>query len=48
MRDLAALGGVDVERMIGVYTGERGYHFDGLSVMPVQVFLQKLHAGEVF
>ena len=40
--------GIDVERMIGVYTGERQYHFDGLDVMPVQMFLRQLHAGEVF
>jgi uncharacterized protein len=48
MRDLAALGGVDVGRMIGVYTGERQYQYDGLDVMPVEAFLRQLHAGEVF
>ena len=34
--------------MVGVYTGEREYYFDGLDVMPVGRFLQRLHAGEVF
>lgn len=48
MRSLAALSGVAVDRMIGVYTGPRAYHFDGVDVLPVQQFLRALHAGEVF
>lgn len=48
MRDFAAQGGVAVDRMIGVYTGPRAYHFDGLDVLPVAHFLEQLHQGKVF
>ena len=48
MRDLQTLPGIRVDRMIGVYTGERSYHFDGLDVWPVEVFLDNLHQGKVF
>jgi predicted AAA+ superfamily ATPase len=48
MRDLDALPGIRVERMIGVYTGSRTMHFNGLDVLPVGQFLQQLYAGEVF
>ena len=37
-----------VDRMIGVYTGTRAYHFDGLDVLPVTDFLRQLHQGDVF
>jgi hypothetical protein len=48
MRDLSAHPGIQVDRMIGVYTGERAWHFDGLDVWPVEQFLQALHAGGIF
>jgi predicted AAA+ superfamily ATPase len=48
MRSLSAHDQIHVDRMIGVYTGERAYHFDGLDVLPVAEFLRQLHAGEVF
>ena len=48
MRDLARQPGVRVERMLGVYSGTRSYHFDGVDVLPVQEFLRQLHRGEVF
>ncbi|MBI5883378.1 MAG: hypothetical protein HZB91_09780 [Elusimicrobia bacterium] len=48
MRDLAGNAGVRVDRMIGVYAGERPYHFNGLDVWPVKDFLGRLHAGEFF
>jgi predicted AAA+ superfamily ATPase len=48
MRDLADHPDIVVERMIGVYTGKDRYHFDGLDVLPVNAFLEALHAGEVF
>ena len=48
MRDLSARPGIRVDRMVGVYTGERAYHFDGLDVYPVEKFLQTLHAGQIF
>ncbi len=48
MRDLHASEGIHVERMIGVYTGERSYRFDDLDVWPVEEFLANLHAGKIF
>jgi predicted AAA+ superfamily ATPase len=48
MRHLHALSGIRVDKMIGIYTGERSYHFDGLDVWPVEVFLENLHQGKVF
>lgn len=40
--------GIRIDRMIGVYTGPRAYHFDGFDVLPVRDFLRQLHAGKVF
>lgn len=48
MRGLGGHPGIQVDRMIGVYTGERAYRFDGLDVLPIGRFLEQLHAGEVF
>ena len=48
MRDLKTRPGIVVDRMIGVYTGERSYHYDGLDVLPVADFLRQLHQGTVF
>lgn len=48
MRSLKASGAVSVERMIGIYTGRRAYHFDGLDVLPVEAFLQALWQGKIF
>ncbi|MCR4315240.1 MAG: DUF4143 domain-containing protein [Planctomycetes bacterium] len=48
LRDLSKTGKIDVQRMIGVYTGEREYKFDGFEVLPVTTFLSKLHGGGIF
>ena len=48
MRDLAEMPSITVDRMIGVYMGSEKYHFSGLDVLPVRVFLQELHAGNLF
>ena len=48
LRSLSVSEGIHVDRMIGVYTGARRYHFDGLDVLPLGEFLRQLHAGEVF
>lgn len=48
MRDLKQRQGVVLDRMIGVYTGSRSWHFDGLDVLPVPEFLCRLHQGKVF
>ena len=45
---LKAGAAVVVEKMFGIYTGNRSYHFDGLDVLPVADFLKMLYAGEVF
>jgi predicted AAA+ superfamily ATPase len=48
MRDLQRMPGIRVDHMIGVYTGDRAYHYDGLDVWPVERFLEELHRGSVF
>ena len=48
MRGLNSLPGIKVERMFGVYTGPRVYHFEGVVVLPAPDFLRTLHRGEVF
>jgi predicted AAA+ superfamily ATPase len=48
IRSLTALPGIAVDRMIGVYTGERTYHRDGFDVLPVADLLRELHEGKVF
>ena len=48
MRDLQRADGIHVDRMIGVYRGERQEHYDGLDVLPLPEFLEQLHRGELF
>ena len=48
MRSLSKSDRIHVDRMIGIYTGKRGYHFDGIDVMPVQNFLDRLYQGDIF
>jgi hypothetical protein len=48
LRNLASQEGVKVDRLIAVYTGTRTYHFEGLDVLPVSEFLQRLYQGKVF
>jgi predicted AAA+ superfamily ATPase len=48
MRSLGESGRIQVEKMIGIYTGKRTYHFEGLDVMPLEDFLKRLHQGDVF
>ena len=48
MRSLSESGRIQVDKMIGIYTGKRTYHFDGLDVLPVEDFLNQLHQGDVF
>jgi len=28
--------------------GKRAYHFDGIDVLPLNDFLERLHEGEIF
>jgi len=37
-----------VDGMYGVYTGARNYSFEDVEVLPVSLFLERLHAGEIF
>ena len=48
MRSLSKSGRIHVDKMIGIYTGKRAYHFDGIDVLPVEDFLQRLHQGDIF
>jgi predicted AAA+ superfamily ATPase len=48
MRTLACLPGIKVERLFGVYTGKRVYHFEGVDILPLPDFLLALHRGDVF
>ena len=48
MRSLHKAAGIEVERMIGVYTGGWAYHYDGLDVWPLEEFLRRLYEGEIF
>jgi len=48
MRSLSSHERIHVDKMIGVYTGKRVYHFDGIDVMPVVDFLNLLHQGGIF
>ena len=48
MRSLSISDRIHVDKMIGVYTGKRAYHFDGIDVLPLEDFLKRLHQGDVF
>jgi hypothetical protein len=48
MRSLGKSGRIHVDKMIGIYTGKRVYHFDGIDVLPVEEFLKRLHRGDFF
>ena len=48
MRDLAKQTGIEVKRLIGVYTGSRRYRFEDVEVIPLVEFFGELHEGSVF
>jgi predicted AAA+ superfamily ATPase len=48
MQSLREGKNIQVDKMIGVYTGTKAYHFDGVEVLPVEDFFERLHQGEVF
>jgi len=48
MRSLSDRSRINIDKMIGIYTGKRAYHFDGIDVLPVDDFLKQLHQGDVF
>jgi len=48
MRSLNESDQIHLDKMIGIYTGKRVYHFEGLDVLPVIEFFQRLHQGEIF
>jgi uncharacterized protein len=48
MRSLSESDRIDVDGMIGIITGTRSYHFDGIDVLPVCDFLERLHNGAIF
>ena len=48
MRSLNGSGRICIDKMIGIYTGKRAYHFDGIDVLPLKDFLERLHQGDIF
>jgi predicted AAA+ superfamily ATPase len=48
LRVFCGTDGVEVERAIGIYCGERRYRFEGLDVLPFDEFVRELHAGDIF
>jgi len=48
MRSLSESDRIHVDRMFGIYTGKRTYHFEEVDVLPIEVFLERLHQGHVF
>ena len=48
MRSMAAGDTIVVDKMIGVYTGENEYEFDGVRVLPFTKFITELHEGKLF
>lgn len=48
MRSLNESDQIKVDNMIGIYTGKRIYHFDGVNVLPVEDFFKQLYNGEIF
>jgi len=48
MRSLKNGTRILVDKMFGVYTGKRTYHFDGIEVLPVEDFFKRLHLGDIF
>jgi predicted AAA+ superfamily ATPase len=48
MRSLYAHKSIHVDKMVGIYTGSRAYHFDGIDVLPLADFLERLYEGDFF
>ncbi len=48
MLNFSGTAGVKVDRMIGVYCGERRYRFGEIQVYPVKDFVKALFSGEIF
>jgi predicted AAA+ superfamily ATPase len=48
MRSLGNNSRIHVDKMIGVYTGNRKYRYDDVDVLPVIDFLKRLHQGDIF
>ena len=48
MRSLNESDQIKIAKMIGIYTGKRSYHFDGVNVLPVEDFFKQLYNGEIF
>lgn len=48
MHSLYAHNGINVDKMIGVYTGKVAYHFEVIDVLPIEDFLNRLHQCEIF
>jgi predicted AAA+ superfamily ATPase len=48
MRSMKAHKNIEVEKMVGIYTGQRTYYFNEINILPLKDFLDHLHHGEIF
>jgi len=48
LQDFAHQNGLRVDRLIGIYLGDRRYTFDRLEVLPAEDFFEQLHQGHFF
>lgn len=48
MRSIENDDRIQVDKMFGVYRGNRAYHYDGIDVLPVADFLKLLYQGDIF
>jgi hypothetical protein len=48
MRSLEEEKKVKIDKKIGVYSGNRAYRFEDFDVLPIELFLNELHAGRIF
>jgi predicted AAA+ superfamily ATPase len=48
MRSLREENGVSVDKMVGIYLGSESLNRGDIEVLPYEVFLKRLYAGEVF
>jgi predicted AAA+ superfamily ATPase len=48
IRSLSTHKNTCVDKMVGIYTSSRAYHFDGIKVLPLTDFLGQLHLGQIF
>ncbi len=48
IRTLKKSDKINIDKMIGVYTGKQKYDFEGFVVFPIEDFLNDLHSGKIY